>query len=162
VDIVVPFFTPQREPTPEEPPAITFREPTPAVSSDTPSRSATPESTQELEAKGKAPERAPGLTIAEIMAGTQTITAGMVQLQQQQQQQLPPSKGEEEAHLPAEEDQREVSLQEDHQLEDPLLEEAAHLEEVAHLEEDHQPHQRQQQRPPPTEWKPRGQGPNHI
>jgi hypothetical protein len=56
VDIVVPFFTPQREPTPEEPPAITFREPTPAASSDTPSRSATPESTQELDTKGKAPE----------------------------------------------------------------------------------------------------------
>jgi hypothetical protein len=86
VDIVVPFFTPKREPTPEEPPAITFREPTPAVSSDTPSRSATPESTQELNTKGKAPERAPALTIAEIMAGTQTITAGMVQVQQQQQQ----------------------------------------------------------------------------
>jgi hypothetical protein len=56
VDVVVPFFTPRRESTPEEPPTITFREPTPAVSSDTPSRSATPESTQELDTKGKAPE----------------------------------------------------------------------------------------------------------
>jgi hypothetical protein len=94
VDIVVPFFTPQREPTPDQgPSSITIREPTPVASSETPSRSVTPESTQELEAKGKAPERAPGLTIAEIMAGTQTITAGMVQLQPQQQQQAPAQQG---------------------------------------------------------------------
>jgi hypothetical protein len=86
----VPFFTPQREPTPDQgPSSIIIREPTP----DTPSRSTTPESTQELDTKGKAPERAPTLTIAEIMAGTQTITAGMVQVQQQQQQQAPAQQG---------------------------------------------------------------------
>jgi hypothetical protein len=90
VDIVVPFFTPQREPTPDQgPSSIIVREPTP----DTPSRSTTPESTQELDTKGKAPERAPTLTITEIMAGTQTITAGMVQMQQQQQQQAPAQQG---------------------------------------------------------------------
>jgi hypothetical protein len=90
-EITIPFFTPQKKTMPvsdcgERSSFVAHREPSPAPSTSTPSRSATPESTTELQTKGKAPEQAPDLTIAEIMAGTQTIHAGMMQLHQQQQQ----------------------------------------------------------------------------